>query len=415
MGAKNKTSSAGIIAIPIAIVLAATFLSAGTSVALVMSEKNKYTREYAVQGEGGSSFLSFPQGIDETKAAECLNGWLTKKRSDSPLNGKGAAFVQAGKKHDINPSFLLAIAGQESTFGTNYNANARGRANFNYQNMKCAAGQRFSPETQCDGEWAKFASWEASIEAHAKYMQLNYIAQGKNTVEAIQRIYCPEAGCETWTKGINNFMSQISGQCPEFSVGMIAGNGDIIIDPGHGNEDRGFVGPKTEGGNNFDVARRVVNILKGKGLSASLTRASTTDAAGPSLSDRVRFANEHNARLFVSIHSNASGGTYTMGLVYCPLASDGKVNFAPVSCASKTPNGQASTKLAQNIIDNISSTFGFPPRIDGADPGVLNGLRMPAALIEMFFHDHAASVEKVKGREEEMAQAIANGIISSLK
>jgi len=418
MAFKQNTMNRAFIVIPIAIIVAATVLATGTAYGLVMNEKKKMTRETAVRSEGwGATSLSFPAGIDETTAATCLDTWLKKTKPDSELNGKGAAFISAGKKYDVNPSFLLGIAGNESSYGTDYHANANGLANHNYQNMKCPASKRYNAAAECDGDWGKFPSWEESIDRHAQYMQMEYLAKGNTTIEKIGSIYCPlsDRGCDTWVGLVTKITESVVDSCPAFSTTPAGGNGDIVIDPGHGNEDRGFLGPKTEGGNNFDVATRVVNILNSSGQKASLTRGATTDSDGPDLQKRVAYANSANAKLFVSIHSNSNGGTYTFGLVYCPLAEDGDVNFADISCANKQGNGAASTKLAQSLVDSIHNDFGFAPKIAGADPGVLNGLKMPAALIEMFFHDNQASVDKVAGKEQEMAQSIANAIINYLK
>ena len=77
----------------------------------------------------------------------------------------------------------------------------------------------------------------------------------------------------------------------------------VVIDPGHGGADPGAVfGKYLEKDYNLDIALRCDKILKSKGINVELTR--TTDKT-ISLNDRVKFANDRNAYLFVSIHNNS--------------------------------------------------------------------------------------------------------------
>lgn len=78
----------------------------------------------------------------------------------------------------------------------------------------------------------------------------------------------------------------------------------IVIDPGHGGRDPGAVGPTDlmEKSVALDIALRLRRRLEAGGLRVLLTRDSDT---GISLKDRVDFAIETEADLFVSVHANA--------------------------------------------------------------------------------------------------------------
>ena len=80
----------------------------------------------------------------------------------------------------------------------------------------------------------------------------------------------------------------------------------IAVDPGHGGSDRGAIGPHEtmEKDANLLIAKAVAQTLEKAGAKPFLTREKDIDVP---LYERARIAWNHNARLFVSIHCNASG------------------------------------------------------------------------------------------------------------
>ncbi len=78
----------------------------------------------------------------------------------------------------------------------------------------------------------------------------------------------------------------------------------IVIDPGHGGGDPGAIGPTslTEKSVALEVARRLRNRLEQSGFHVLMTRSADIRI---SLKDRVRFAIDKEADLFVSVHVNA--------------------------------------------------------------------------------------------------------------
>lgn len=80
----------------------------------------------------------------------------------------------------------------------------------------------------------------------------------------------------------------------------------IAVDPGHGGTDKGAMGPHEllEKDANLAIAKVVVDALEKEGAKPFLVREKDIEV---SLYERPRIAWSRNARLFVSIHCNASG------------------------------------------------------------------------------------------------------------
>lgn len=78
----------------------------------------------------------------------------------------------------------------------------------------------------------------------------------------------------------------------------------VVVDPGHGGEEPGAVGPTglTEAQVNLDVTDRVVARLNDRGISAATTRTQDYRAT---LAFRVQVAIDADAEAFVSVHHNA--------------------------------------------------------------------------------------------------------------
>ncbi|HMB90752.1 MAG TPA: N-acetylmuramoyl-L-alanine amidase, partial [Rhodothermales bacterium] len=78
----------------------------------------------------------------------------------------------------------------------------------------------------------------------------------------------------------------------------------IVIDAGHGGSDPGAIGPggTREKDITLDVARRLQRRLDRQGFQTLMTREGDSKL---SLQERVDFANEQGADLFISIHVNA--------------------------------------------------------------------------------------------------------------
>ena len=109
----------------------------------------------------------------------------------------------------------------------------------------------------------------------------------------------------------------------------------VVIDPGHGGEDPGAVGPKKtmEKDVVLKIAEKVLyNISQKREIKAFLTRKG--DYFVP-LEDRVKIAREYGADLFLSLHADASFNPQARGSsVYC-LSLSGATDQAAKVLADK--------------------------------------------------------------------------------
>jgi N-acetylmuramoyl-L-alanine amidase len=141
----------------------------------------------------------------------------------------------------------------------------------------------------------------------------------------------------------------------------------IVIDPGHGGENAGaksILGNHYEKEFTLDWAVRLQSLLSANNCKAFLTRSNDTDLA---LSNRVAFAAEHKADLFVSLHFNSAAPNETeAGLeTYC-----------------LTPMGMPSS-LTRGFADEIQQTF---PNNAFDAQNLLLALRVHRALLQVNGH-----------------------------
>ena len=109
----------------------------------------------------------------------------------------------------------------------------------------------------------------------------------------------------------------------------------VVVDPGHGGEDPGAVGPKKtmEKDIVLKVGDKTVHLLnQNKGIQAFLTRKG--DYFIP-LEERTKIAREYGADLFVSLHTDGSFNPQARGSsVYC-LSLSGATDEAAKTLANK--------------------------------------------------------------------------------
>lgn len=67
-------------------------------------------------------------------SASVINAYLTRK--GSPLNAEGENFMAVGRQYDLDPRFLVAIAGAESGFGTNVTSGTNNAWNWRYHGSR---------------------------------------------------------------------------------------------------------------------------------------------------------------------------------------------------------------------------------------------------------------------------------------
>ena len=178
-----------------------------------------------------------------------------------------------------------------------------------------------------------------------------------------------------------------------------AGRVSVIIDPGHGGKDPGAIGigGLREKDVILPISIRVGQILQQNGVQAVLSRNSDYFV---SLQGRVDMAERGNADLFVSIHANSVG------------LSRPDVSGLEVYYYSSGYN------LARSVRSGILNSVSVKDRgVRKARFYVLRKTSMPAILVETGYvtgREDAAKLASPQYREQ-MAQGIANGILSYIR
>ena len=219
-------------------------------------------------------------------------------------------------------------------------------------------------------------------------------------------------------------------------------NKTIVIDPGHGGDDAGAVGPnrRYEKTINLNVAKNLYSILKQRGYKVYLTRSNDTFIK---VMQRTVLANDKNADIFISIHTNSIGqskanvisGIETFFLSPARnerakrvAALENKSDIREMSSSSKDvfleslnrPRITASHKLAIDIQAGLlQSTRNKYKDINdsGVREGpfwVLVGAQMPSILVELGYVSHPIESKRLydKSYQQLLAEGLANGVDS---
>jgi hypothetical protein len=109
---------------------------------------------------------------------------------NSPLAGHGEAFLDSGRRWNVDPRLVVAIAGAETTFGT------RMCADYNAWNWFYMDTSRCSPNA--------FDSWEDGIEQVTRGLKQSHLDRGRTTISAIAETYTA-TDRETWIGNVTRF------------------------------------------------------------------------------------------------------------------------------------------------------------------------------------------------------------------
>jgi RHS repeat-associated protein len=125
-----------------------------------------------------------------------LNNYLQSK--NSPLAGEGSTLFDAGRRHDVDPRLIVAIAGAETGFGRNIT-----RGQFNAWNWFYGGpSQRNHP----------FNSWAQGINSVTRGIGgPNYLRGGRTNTASIYARYCVGPDCVNGLRNINAFLRQQGG------------------------------------------------------------------------------------------------------------------------------------------------------------------------------------------------------------
>ncbi len=211
----------------------------------------------------------------------------------------------------------------------------------------------------------------------------------------------------------------------------------IVIDPGHGGDDTGAVGASglSEKELTLVIARRLAQALRSAGYPVRLTRDGD---AGRALTDRAALANRLDARLFVSLHANASTVASVHGAETYYMSLDDRASDEAAQFTADLENraGGAglqggstldlilwdmaqsevlneSARLALRVQARLNALLGLKDRgVKQAPFVVLTGATMPAVLVEVGFLSNSEELEQLASptHQQGLADAIALGI-----
>jgi N-acetylmuramoyl-L-alanine amidase len=199
-------------------------------------------------------------------------------------------------------------------------------------------------------------------------------------------------------------------------------NAVIVIDPGHGGADSGtrsVVGNGCEKDYTLDWAIRVRTLLAANGWQVWLTRSNDVDVA---ISNRVAFAERHQAAFFVSLHFNSAGpnqaeaGLETYCLTPTGLPSSLVREFADDTTLNSPNNAfdEQNFALAMTIHRALLQVNGHHDRglRRARFPGVLRGQRRPAVLVEGGYlsNPHEAATIGDPAYRQTLAEAVAAAV-----
>jgi N-acetylmuramoyl-L-alanine amidase len=174
----------------------------------------------------------------------------------------------------------------------------------------------------------------------------------------------------------------------------------IVLDPGHGGEDTGAIGPTglLEKTINLQVALDLASILKVQGASVYLTRATDVYV---SLQARIALANNLNADLFLCMHHNSIEG-----------APD--IDRPQAFYWSTTDTSELAAKIFLEGFENFTGVQGD---LIQEEYYVLRYAQVPAVLIEPFFMSNPAREKWLENPVNIWKEALVydNGILKYFK
>jgi hypothetical protein len=136
------------------------------------------------------SYLLAEPAVSSCFIDQYLTGKPSPATGPSPLTGNGQAFVANGLKYVVDPRLVVAIAGNETTFGTHT------CVQFNAWNWSGGGACSNSP----------FTSWEAGLTTVTKFLGKSYLNKGYTTIPLIGAKYCT-SGCQKWVPLVTKFYS----------------------------------------------------------------------------------------------------------------------------------------------------------------------------------------------------------------
>ncbi len=128
-------------------------------------------------------------------SAKSLDNYLTSKHS--PLAGQGANLMASGQRFNVDPRFVVALAGAETTFGTAITRGANNAWNWLYNGL---------------GKQSPFQSYQSGITSVSRGIGAgpNYLSGNPplTTSDSVYGKYCSGPDCANGIKNLKNFMQE---------------------------------------------------------------------------------------------------------------------------------------------------------------------------------------------------------------
>ena len=204
---------------------------------------------------------------------------------------------------------------------------------------------------------------------------------------------------------------------------MMKSNLVIVLDPGHGGTDTGtqsVLNGHYEKEYTLDLARRLQALITTNGWTVLLTR--TNDYTVP-LSNRVSFAEQHKADLFLSLHFNSAApdheqaGLETYCLTPAGMPSNLTRGFRD-NPALAFPNNNYDLQNLQYAAFLHRAVLKINGHLDRGIRrarflGVLQGQNRPAVLIEGGYLSNLAEARRIadSAYRQQMAEALAGALL----
>lgn len=174
----------------------------------------------------------------------------------------------------------------------------------------------------------------------------------------------------------------------------------IVVDPGHGGQDRGVtIGGVTEADLIWDLARRLVGRMTATGMDAMLSRREHTCPSEP---ERAAFANTAGADLVLSLHTDANRSMHASGLA--------TFHFGNGSGSTSTV-GEALAGLIQREL--LIRTAMFDCRVQGRTWELLRLTRMPTVRVEVGYLTNLGDRRRLM--DPAFRDVVAEGILVGVK
>lgn len=200
----------------------------------------------------------------------------------------------------------------------------------------------------------------------------------------------------------------------------------VVVDPGHGGNDKGGQGPGGELEKQvcLELAKKLEAALDGR-AQVIMTR---TDDYGMSVDQRASLANRHQGDILISLHTGASNNSAANGhSIYYDLPPGGDQGPAVADHDSAIPRKwdriqhghvRASSLLAESLRVQINQ-IEMPGDADvmQAPMALLHGLDMPAVIYETGYITHPAMAKALENQSylEALARVLAEGIMKYLR